>query len=272
MDISIIIVNYNSRNLLKNCVKSIVNNLNGVDYEIIVVDNHSTDNSIDLCKEIEYNELKIVESNENLGFSRANNLGVKYSSGQILHFLNPDTEIDDKFSLEYEKILEDIHNGISKVYVNPMRDKDGSVYYGKNYIPDSFNYLTYLFLRSKTKWYYIGATIIMSREIFDRVGGWNDRIFMYGEDADIFYRINTYKLPIEELKTIIFHYGGGTSKNAFSSMEREILIQKSLRIYFMSNNLNRFNYFLYQIMMILSFMRRPKRAWWQTRAIFLSFR
>lgn len=272
MDISIIIVNYNSRDLLMNCINSIVNNLKSIDYEIIVIDNHSTDNSLELCKQLNYKEVVILEPNANLGFGRANNLGVRHASGQILHFLNPDTEIDDKLINDYNKVLEDLKNHEQKVYVNPMRDTDGIVYYGKNYLPDSINYITYLFRRSKTKWYYIGATVIMSREVFDQVGGWNNRIFMYGEDADLFYRINKHRIPIEEMKTIVFHYGGGTSKNAFSSMEREILIQKSLRLYFESNKLSRFNYVLFQIMMVLSFIRKPRRAWWQMCAIVKSFK
>ena len=112
----------------------------------------------------------------------------------------------------------------------------------------------------------------MSREIFNIIGGWNDRFFMYLEDADIFYRINEHNISIEELPTLIFHYGGGTSKNAFSSMEREILIQKSLRIFYKSNNLCGLNYVFFQIMMVLSFIRKPRRAWWQVRAIINSFK
>lgn len=271
MDVSIIIVNYNSRRLLYNCVNSIIHSLANIDYEVIVVDNHSTDNSLDMCKNIDSNRLILVESKENLGFARANNLGAKYSSGQLLHFLNPDTEIDAKLNDDYKRILNDVGNRDFRVYVNPMRDPDGTVYYGKNYIPDTFNYLSYLFRRSKTKWYYIGATVIMSKDVFDRIGGWNERIFMYEEDTDLFYRINKFMIPIVELPTVIFHYGGGTSKNAFSSIEREILIQKSLRIYFKSNNLSTFNYLLFQTMMVLSFVRKPRRAWWQICAIYKSF-
>lgn len=272
MDVSIIIVNYNSRRLLYNCVNSIIHSLANIDYEVIVVDNHSTDNSLDMCKNIDSNRLILVESKENLGFARANNLGAKYSSGQLLHFLNPDTEIDANLIDDYKRILNDVSNRDFRVYVNPMRDPDGTVYYGKNYIPDTINYLNYLFRRSKTKWYYIGATVIMSKVVFDRIGGWNERIFMYEEDTDIFYRINKFLIPIVELPTIIFHYGGGTSKNAFSNIEREILIQKSLRIYFKSNNLGVFNYLLFQTMMVLSFVRKPQRAWWQICAIYKSFR
>lgn len=271
MDISIIIVNYNSRNLLYNCVKSIVDSMSFIDYEIIVVDNGSTDNSLKLCQSVSSDRLLIVESKENLGFGRANNLGVKHSTGDVLHFLNPDTEIDASFVNDYRQVLNDLRDGKEMVYVNPMKDLDGSVYYGKNYIPDTFNYLKYLFWRSKAQWYYIGATVIMSRNVFDRIGGWNEKIFMYGEDADIFFRINQLGIPVVELPVIIFHYGGGTSKNAFSSLEREILIQKSLRIYFKTNNLSALNYILFEVMMVFSFARKPKRAWWQLRAIVKSF-
>lgn len=212
MDVSIIIVNYNSRNLLFNCVKSILNNISDIEFEIIVVDNNSSDESLELCKSLQCTKLKIVESSDNLGFSRANNLGVKHSSGKILHFLNPDTEVDNNLVGDYKQIISDDYNSIENVYVNPMKDLDGTVYYGKNYIPESFNYLVYLFNRKKTKWYYIGATVMMSRKAFNRIGGWNEKFFMYEEDSDLFYRINKFNIPIIELPTIIFHYGGGTSK------------------------------------------------------------
>ena len=131
MDISIIIVNYHSRNLLYNCVKSILSNISNIEYEIIVVDNNSSDNSLELCKSLECDKLIIVEPKENLGFARANNLGVKHSSGYILHFLNPDTEVDKSLENDYNQIICNVRKNIENVYVNPMKDLDGTVYYGK---------------------------------------------------------------------------------------------------------------------------------------------
>lgn len=269
MDFSIIIVNYNSKRLLYNCVYSIVNSLSDIDYEVIVVDNNSSDNSFDLCRSISDERIKMIPSNENLGFAKANNLGVKYSSGRFIHFLNPDTEVDNKLIEDYKRVIRD--SSINYVYVNPLRDTDGTVYYGKNYIPDTINYLRYLFCRSKTKWYYIGASVIMSRKVFDKIGGWNEEIFMYEEDSDLFFKINKNHIPIIELPAIIFHYGGGSSEAAFTNMGREILIQKSLRIYFKSNRLSLLNYICFEIMMVLSFLRKPSRAWWQIKAIVNSF-
>lgn len=271
MDLSIIIVNYNSNKLLYNCINSILNSIKDIELEIIVVDNCSSDHSLTICKNITDKRLKLIESHENHGFARANNIGVKASCGRLLHFLNPDTELDENMTNDYKRILNDQHNNLEFVYVNPMRNLDGSVNYGKNFIPDSFNYLAYLFNRKKTEWYYIGATVIISRKTFDTIGGWNNHFFMYEEDTDIFYRINKNKIQIIELPTIIFHLGGGTSQNAFSSLKREILIQKSLRIYFKDNHLGLFNYIIFQLMMVLSFSKRPKRAWWQIKAIVKSF-
>lgn len=269
MDISIIIVNYNSKRFLYNCVNSIVNSLADINYEVIVVDNNSTDNSFDLCRSINDGRIKMIPLSENLGFAKANNLGVKHSSGSILHFLNPDTEVDYKLAEDYKRVLSNSLNNF--VYVNPLRDTDGTVYYGKNYIPDTLNYLRYLFCRSKTKWYYIGASVILSRKVFDIIGGWNEDIFMYEEDSDLFFKINKNNIPIIELPAIIFHYGGGSSEFAFTNMGREILIQKSLRIYFKSNQLSVLNYICFEIMMVLSFLRKPRRAWWQVKAIINSF-
>lgn len=271
MDISIIIVNYNSNELLYNCVNSIITSVSGIDFEVIIVDNNSSDNSFEICKSINNDRLKFINAKQNLGFAKANNLGVYYSSGKILHFLNPDTEVDESIIIDYKCIINNTLNGLKQVYVNPMKDLDGTVYYGKNFIPDTLNYLTYLFNREKTKWYYIGATVIMPRDVFEIIGGWNERFFMYEEDTDLFYRINKHNISIIEYPSVIFHYGGGTSSNTFSSMEREILIQKSLRVYFDSNHLGVVNYILFQIMMVLSFILRPMRAWWQIKAIIKSF-
>lgn len=265
MDFSIIIVNYNSKRFLYNCVNSIINGLPDIDYEVIVVDNNSSDNSFDLCRSISDGRIKMIPLSGNLGFAKANNIGVKHSSGRFLHFLNPDTEIDNNLVEDYKRVIKDSHNNY--VYVNPLRDTDGTVYYGKNYIPDTLNYLRYLFCRSKTKWYYIGASVIISHNVFDKIGGWNEKIFMYGEDSDLFFKINKNSIPIIELPAIIFHYGGGSSEAAFTNMQREILIQKSLRIYFKSNHLSFFNYICFEFLMVLSFLRKPSRAWWQIRAI-----
>lgn len=84
-----------------------------------------------------------------------------------------------------------------------MQDRDGTVYYGESPLPGTMNlFMTYLCPR-KTKYYYIGASVIIPQDTFNQIGGWNENIFMYGEDADLFFRINrknnNYKIAIDNL-------------------------------------------------------------------------
>lgn len=271
VDISIVIVNYNSGSFLRECILSIINSLDNITYEIIVVDNMSTDTSFTDCNGIIDKRIVLIQSGGNLGFSKANNIGAKHASGRLLHFLNPDTRVSKSIGNDYRTVLNDYLNNIRRVYVNPMQDRDGTVYYGESPLPGTMNlFMTYLCPR-KTKYYYIGASVIIPQDTFNQIGGWNEKIFMYGEDADLFFRINRKKLTILKLPSIIYHYGGGSSSKAFTNMSREILIQKSLRIYFQSNNLSWFNYWLYQIIVLIQFFNRPQRLWWQIKAYYYSF-
>lgn len=272
MDISIIIVNYNSGELLFNCLQSIFQNVKEVDYEIVVVDNMSSDTSFSRCLELKDPRLQLIQSGANLGFSKANNIGADHAKGKILHFLNPDTRVDSSIIDDFHTVIADYNKHVNCVYVNPLQDRDGTTYYERNALPDTLNRLRYFFCRSKTKWYYIGATIIISADTFKKIGKWNERFFMYGEDADLFCRINRDNIPIVELPSIIFHYGGGSSEKSFSSINREILIQKGIRLYRSSNQISWMNYWIWQLLVISSFWRRPKRMWWQIKALFYSFR
>lgn len=271
MDISIIIVNYNSDHLLYDCIQSIIKQIEGIDYEIIVVDNMSSDDSFSRCQKISANQLKLIQSGDNMGFSKANNIGAEHAKGKIFHFLNPDTCIGPTLIDDYKTVLHNYEKQQHVVYVNPLQDKDGTTYYGRNALPDTMNWLRYYFCRSKTKWYYIGATVIISAEDFYKVGKWNEQFFMYEEDADFFCRINRNNITITELPSIIYHLGGGSSKKSFTSLQREILIQKGQRIYRKSNKHSWLNYWTWQTLVVLSFWRKPKRMWWQIKAIYYSF-
>ena len=92
LPLSIIPVNWNSTEYVRQCVASIYENTRAVEFELIVVDNASPDGDADLLKQ-QLKELKLIKSPENLGFGRANNLGFKHSTGQYLLFLNPDTKL-----------------------------------------------------------------------------------------------------------------------------------------------------------------------------------
>ena len=92
MELSIIFVNWNSVNWLRECIPSIQEHTHGIDYEIIVVDNASPECGVDALKE-EFPDIVLIKSNENLGFSGANNVGFRESKGECVLFLNPDTKL-----------------------------------------------------------------------------------------------------------------------------------------------------------------------------------
>lgn len=264
-DISIIIVNYNSGSFLYECLKSIINALT-IDYEVIVVDNHSSDDSMHRCRSFESDNIRFIFHPENCGFSKANNVGACYSRGRILHFLNPDTRLIAAMNADYRRVVSRYEEGKEGVFINSLENRDGSKEYGRNYIPLPLNYLTYLFCRKRALFYYIGATVILPRNTFDRIGGWNELFFMYEEDMELFYRIYQYKIPVSELPAVIGHYGGACSAGVWSSFERELLIQKSLRLFYVHYR-SVPEYWLMQFLIVLSFMKRPMRAWWQIKVI-----
>ena len=108
MDLSIIIVNYNSKDFLCNCVRSIIDHLHAIQYEIIVVDNLSSDDSYKRCQEIDDSHIFCIQAGQNLGFSKANNLGASHAKGRVLHFLNPDTQIGPTMQDDYKQLLSDV--------------------------------------------------------------------------------------------------------------------------------------------------------------------
>jgi GT2 family glycosyltransferase len=91
-DVSIVIVNWNVRDLLRDCITSIYEETEEISFEIIVVDNASSDGSVDMIKK-EFPQIKLIKNKENVGFSKANNQAIKLSKGKYILMLNPDTVV-----------------------------------------------------------------------------------------------------------------------------------------------------------------------------------
>lgn len=227
-DVSIIIVNYNTSELLCNCLRSIRRSLS-VDYEVIVADNASTDDSIALCSDFKEDPrfiFKILDSN--YGFAKANNIAAGAASGKLLHFLNPDTEIEEGMSDDYRTAL----NMPETVFVNPLVNRDGSVENRPKPIPVLRDMFFWYFCRKKARVWYKGASVIMSREVFEKVGKWSEDYFMYAEDLDLFYSLSLAGIPVLSLSSAIRHYGGGSSSRRWTNLEREVVVQRSTRLFY----------------------------------------
>jgi GT2 family glycosyltransferase len=255
IDISIVIVNYNSGKLLSNCLKSIRDKIN-CSSEVIIVDNNSNDNSFLDAKKTFENSTNFIfhNTNSNLGFALANNIGFELSRGRILHFLNPDTQVFDKLNEDYTEIIEKNNN--NTIYVNTIVDSYGNMLPSKNLIPLFKNVLLKFFKRAKVEYWYTGASIIIWRDFFIKIDKWPIEYFMYSEDMDFFYSSYRNDGVVCELTNPIMHIGGGCSTNTWGSLEREIIVQKSFKLFFKKHNIKHEYYLIIVLILFYKILKR----------------
>jgi len=209
MDISIIILNYKTKGLVKNCIRSIQNSdISSLDYEIIVVDNGSNDGIADMIKE-NFNSVRFIQSGNNLGMGAGNNLGIKNARGKYVAVINPDIMASiDELKKMYYFMEDNMQIGlVGPQLINP----DNSLQYTccrfpsfsipiyrrtplsrVNYIKKRIDlYLTkdqdYNMAR-KTDWIF-GACLFIRRKALDRVGLFDERFFLGFEDTDLCRRM-----------------------------------------------------------------------------------
>ena len=196
--VSIVIVSYNTCNVLRDCLRSVEEKTQGVGYEVVVVDNASKDGSREMVQE-EFPWVKLVASPENLGFGRANNLGVKESRGEYVYFLNSDTLlVNDAVSILYNFMRVSESVGVCG---GAMFDKDmrPCLTVVRQHRPWDFHLvlLTPLVDMNKvnTHFHYaegprkvdciIGANMMIKRDLFDEVGGFDPDFFLYWEEVEL---------------------------------------------------------------------------------------
>ncbi|MEG0496154.1 MAG: glycosyltransferase family 2 protein, partial [Eubacterium sp.] len=228
MDLSIIIVNYKTKELTSNCIDSIYeSNLKGIDYEILVVDNASNDGSIESI-EVRFPKVKSIKNNENLGFSKANNIGMEQSSGDYILLLNSDTIVEImtiRKSLEFMRnhqhvgalgckiVLEsgELDAACKRSFPTPMNGIYHTLKLDRRF-PKSHRFgeynLTYI---NPDKTFSVdcimGAYMMVTREMVKIVGLLDEDYFMYGEDVDWCYRIKKAGFQIIYYPEVrIFHY------------------------------------------------------------------
>jgi len=233
-DLSIIIVNFNTKDLLRNCLNSISKNTKGIDYEIIVVDNASNDGSVEMLKK-EFPEVKLICNRENLGFARANNQGIKIAEGRNILFLNPDTWVLNNAISKMVNFIErhkDIGVVGSKLYKNEKREYHPSIrkFTKPIYIFLSFLPLAKLFLSIYNKYFLnknrikivdwlSGAALLVKRELLDKIGFFDENFFMYSEEEDLCYRAykSGYKICYFPEAEIIHFKGKSTESRRIES-------------------------------------------------------
>lgn len=231
--ISIIIVNYNSFALLQSCLESIINNSRDINYEIIVVDNNSTDGDVETITS-QYNNIILVKNSTNEGFAKANNEGVQIASGKYLLILNNDTLFVENTIKKIFDFAESIKKPtiIGCKLINEDHSHQNSAYK----FPSLMQHFVATFFLDKifpqlggiNKYYInieekddpiivdsvIGAFIFISKETFNKLHGFDEKFFFYHEDTDLCFRIKKNGGAVYYFSgTSILHYGGSTTGN-----------------------------------------------------------
>ena len=213
IDLSIIVISFNTSAITKRCLESIALSLKDASftYEVIVLDNDSKDDSVIMLQEFKKQHsslsMKVIESKENLGFSKGNNAAVKQATGKHLLFLNSDTEIlDDAISSLYSFFTSDLN---TYAFVGPkLIEKDGKtpqasaghfytlpVVFAALFLRGDYYGLTRFSPRFTKKVDWVsGACFMCKKSDFDKLGGFDEAIFMYMEEIDLLYRAKKHDL------------------------------------------------------------------------------
>ncbi|MBN2522443.1 MAG: glycosyltransferase [Bacteroidales bacterium] len=274
MDLSVIIVNYNVKYFLEQCLHSVYKSIEGIHCEIIVVDNNSVDGSCQMIRE-KFPEVILVENKKNYGFSKANNQGLAIAKGKYLLMLNPDTIVqEDTFSKCISFM--DNHSDAGGLGVKMIDGKGNFLPESKRALPTplvSFFKifgLSRLFPRSKLFGKYHlgyldnnkiskieilpGAFMFIRKNVLDKTGYLDEAFFMYGEDIDLSYRIilagyNNYYFP----ETTIIHYKGESTKKG--SINYVMVFYKAM-IIFAKKHFSAKNAFLFSALINLAIYLR----------------
>lgn len=234
LDVSVVVVSYNVRELVCRCLDSIDAATYGLTVEQVVVDNASTDGSVELI-ETRHPDVRLIASDRNLGFGAANNLGFRQVRGRFVLLLNPDAELRPG-ALETLVAFLDRHPDVGVVGPR-LRFPDGSVQPSRRRFPT----LATLLIESAapSRWWdgwpalrrfyvadrpddqtqdvdwLVGAALLIRREALEGIGGFDERFFMYSEELDLARRIRErgWRLVYHPAAEVVHHEGKSSEQN-----------------------------------------------------------
>lgn len=217
--ISFIIVSYNSSKTIFSTINSILDSVLEP-CEIIVIDNNSPDKCY-LNKLDGLNSIVLIKSDKNLGFAKANNIGILKSSGDVICCINPDVYIN---KLALQNLIDNVDSGV--VVSSRLYGEDGQINKSVSLIPFLSNYLSKIVMRQGKYWVH-GALLIFSRNDIFKIGLWSEEYFMYSEDVDICYKIHLNKMKLKVIDEQVIHIGGTSTSTVWSDLERSIIVERS---------------------------------------------
>ena len=257
-----IVINWNAKSVIGKCIKSLWKAFGEYDFKITVVDNNSTDGSVQYLKS-KHPDINLIASKKNNGFAVANNIAVKNSTADILLFVNPDTEIISGSDLlidylkqeeisacfgrlrypngEYQNFIRNfpsLLNQVAEIFFLPR------FYPKKHELCEIIRVEDHKFYSAK-KYIYAasGAFFGIKRKIFEEVGRFDEDYFVYGEETDLFYKMKQKKRKIfyDPNIEILHHHGESTSQNPMMY----IMLQKN-RLLFIKKNYGNFAFHFFR--------------------------
>ncbi len=240
IDLSVILVNYNTKSITLACLESLYKFTDGIVFEVIVVDNASADDSAEALSKLEtkYKNLKLIRSSENLGFGGGNNLAAREAKGEYLLFLNTDTIfIENNLPYCLSVVKKDKNIG---AYSCNLLTKDGHRQPSGGYFPNLGRLFAWQFFlddlplfssliksihphsRQRHPDWITGAFMLIPTKVFKSVDGFDENIFMYTEELELCYRLKKLgHSVILDPKTSIIHLGGA-SGGSYLALTKEI--------------------------------------------------
>lgn len=238
--ITIVIPNYNGNKYLKHCIKSIYKQTYK-EYEVIVVDNASTDSDYKWIKNSK--EVKFVSLDRNYGFSRAVNEGIKLAKGEYILLLNNDTELDREFlcnmlyTMKRDKDIFSVSSKMIQYYNRQLIDDAGDEYTiigwarkcGEGESKQNYSYDKRIFSAC-------AGAALYRKSIFEKIGYFDEKFFAYLEDVDIGYRANIYGFKnVFSAQSIVYHIGSATTGTGYNDFK--IRLSARNNIYLLYKNM-----------------------------------
>jgi GT2 family glycosyltransferase len=245
MKLSVIIVSFNTKNLLKDCLESVIANTKNLRYEIIVIDNNSNDSSKEYLKKLsnKNKKIKLVFNSENIGFGVANNQGIKKSEGEYLLFLNSDTVVKDNLLKEMVGWMD--KNSKVGIASCMLKNTDGTIQATGGYfptLPKVFTWMTFIddipvidlaikpfhpmhvqspFHKGGSEYktqreldWVTGAFFLIRKKVVGQIGGFDEDYFMYTEETDLCFRAKRAGWKVMYLPKWSIEHAGGASSQA----------------------------------------------------------
>jgi len=249
IELSIVIVNFNSGDYLSNTINSIYDNRPRISFEIIVIDNNSNDNSLIKTRKNHLN-VEIIKLSENFGFAKANNIGVKKSKGKYILILNNDTEISNG---SIDTLISLLNNNPKFGIVAPIiyyEDRTPQLSFGNDpgIISEFFTkYFSKILFKIQVKLlgdefemevdWVSGACFLISKELYNSIGGFDENFFLYYEDCDFGKRVREsgFSNCITSKSKIIHHLGKSARPPYYKLL---FLIKRGHLYYYKKHNKN----------------------------------